>query len=508
MKLIRIGSSPSCDIVLNDPYVSSLHAEITILDNGEIVLEDKNSSNGTFVGTQKITPNSEITVRRGDFVRLAKTPLPWARIPAAANLSKFKQVVNIGSNFRNEISVNSGTVSRYHATLKVDKSGKVFICDNGSRNGTKVNGIAIPANKDVRVKKGDNIMVADEDITEQVNQYLPGGIGNFLIPIAASLVIVALLGIQAIIWPKPWISAPPVDAYQPAVVYIHAAYHYEIKVEGISFRWPVDNDEHYISSSTGFFVDKEGRIGTARHCAVPWEEQYSKETHDELKKLVRNAIFSFLPAQVTTPQELAILRSSGLGEKIYQEATSLVDMNRILSEFRTGAMKIEGVMDFLAVGYSGNNYENNSEFERCTLVAASDDPKKDVALLQLNKKRTPAEIKYIFDLSKVTNKPLKPMADELYTIGYPHGFQWSYEKNNKELKNSIRSTRCSKIPNKYDFEFQASSQPGASGSPVFLKNGQLVGILSSIYGETGPTKAAHAYFMKQLYDDNIGAFAK
>ena len=50
MKLIRIGSSQSCDIVLNSKYVSSLHAELTVLDDGKIILEDKNSRNGTTVG--------------------------------------------------------------------------------------------------------------------------------------------------------------------------------------------------------------------------------------------------------------------------------------------------------------------------------------------------------------------------------------------------------------------------------------------------------------------------
>ena len=47
MKLIKIGNSPKCDLKLDSEFVSALHAEMTILDDGQILLEDKNSKNGT-----------------------------------------------------------------------------------------------------------------------------------------------------------------------------------------------------------------------------------------------------------------------------------------------------------------------------------------------------------------------------------------------------------------------------------------------------------------------------
>lgn len=56
MKLLKIGSSSSNNIVLHSDFVSSYHAEMILLDNGDIILEDKNSKNGTFVGNQKLTP--------------------------------------------------------------------------------------------------------------------------------------------------------------------------------------------------------------------------------------------------------------------------------------------------------------------------------------------------------------------------------------------------------------------------------------------------------------------
>lgn len=505
MKLLKIGSSSSCDIVLNDPYVSALHAEITVLDSGEIFIEDKNSKNGTFVGNTKINPNTETPIRRGDYVRLANTPLPWGRIPQLTSQVQYKQIVNIGSSFRNDIVVNAETVSRYHAMLKIDKKNHVFICDNGSRNGTQINGQKIPGNRDMRVKRGDNIMVAGEDISDQIEMYLPkNNIGKIIGSIAAVAVIAIIAYIISSI-------KPPVGAYQPAVVYIQSAYHYEVTVGDFTFRYPMDEDENKIAVGTGFFLDREGRIGTARHIAVPWDEAYAKDTRDDLKKDISNAIHSLLPiAQVTNSHEFEILMQSSLGQSIWENSDGVLGkVNASITQLHAGNYEIKGVMDFLAVGYNGSNYESISEFHRCHVVAESGDARKDVALLQLNDKVTPSNIKYVFDVKKIDNNPVRPVDDVLYTIGYPYGFIWSYDKDNQEIKNSIVETRCNKAPSRYNFEFQETSRPGSSGSPVFLKNGKLVGVISGSYvNVNGPTTAAHAYFLKTLYEENVGKMAK
>lgn len=510
MKLLKIGSSPACDIVINEPYVSALHAEVTVLDNGEIIIEDKNSTNGTFVGNQKITPNSEVSIRRGDYVRLGNVPLPWNRIPSISPMNKYKQMVNIGSNFRNEIVVSNSAVSRYHATLKISVDNKAFLCDNGSRNGTQVNGQKLQPGRDVRIKRGDNIMIAGEDVTDMVLPYLPkSNLKNVVYGVCGSAIAAVVAYLVYLVWPGSTSVDPSV--YQQAVVYIHSAYHYEISVSGYTLRWTQSGNEYDVASSTGFFVDREGRIGTARHVAVPWDEAYTKETRQQLQEAFRESFCTQIRvAQVTNEEELRLLKSTEIGRELLESSNSLGDLNNRINQLRMGNIDITGKMDFFAVGYNGNNYENISEFKRCSLVAESGDAKKDVALLQLNEKETPHTIGLVFDLSKVTEKPLRPMEDNLYTIGFPNGFLWSYESDSKEIKNSIRETKCSKKPGKYDFEFQTTSQPGASGSPVFLPNGQLVGILSAAYssGEGSPTVAAHAYFLKTLYDESVGVIAK
>lgn len=65
MRLLKIGRDMSCDIVLHSDKVSSLHAEITLLNSGDILLEDKNSHNGTYVMNQPIAPGKPVNIKRG-----------------------------------------------------------------------------------------------------------------------------------------------------------------------------------------------------------------------------------------------------------------------------------------------------------------------------------------------------------------------------------------------------------------------------------------------------------
>ena len=78
MRLLKIGRDASCDIVLHSGKVSSLHAELTLLNNGDITIEDKNSSNGTFIMNQPIKPGNPVKVRRGDAISttICRFPVP------------------------------------------------------------------------------------------------------------------------------------------------------------------------------------------------------------------------------------------------------------------------------------------------------------------------------------------------------------------------------------------------------------------------------------------------
>ena len=81
MKLVKIGRAQGCNIQINNPVVSGLHAELLILDDGKIFIEDKSSTNGTYVAGQRIEPGVETEIRRGDLVQFGSVPLNWAQVP-------------------------------------------------------------------------------------------------------------------------------------------------------------------------------------------------------------------------------------------------------------------------------------------------------------------------------------------------------------------------------------------------------------------------------------------
>ncbi|MHC5542906.1 FHA domain-containing protein, partial [Singulisphaera rosea] len=70
-----IGSKPESDLVVNQPAVSGQHCRLTQDDAG-FVLEDLQSTNGTFVNGSRIT--GAVRISSGDRVTLGlSAPMPW-----------------------------------------------------------------------------------------------------------------------------------------------------------------------------------------------------------------------------------------------------------------------------------------------------------------------------------------------------------------------------------------------------------------------------------------------
>lgn len=512
MKLIKIGRSSTCDIVLPSENVSSLHAELLIMDNGEIFIEDKNSTNGTLVGNKKIVPNSEVPVRRGDYIVLADMELPWSRVPQPENVSGFKQVVNIGTNFRNDIVLDGVYGSRFHANLKISKNGKkAFIKDLHSKNGVKVNGVKIQAGKDYEIKRNDVILCGDADISEQILPYLPKPFP--LGKVAATLVGIAAL-IVSLFYIIPGIWGPDVPKdLRPATVYVYTKYYYTVKLEDNPLSEIWDGlirleSSPFGASGTAFFIDKNGHMGTNRHVALPWEYRDEK-TNNEIRNMVEEWLNNSVAnmKEVHTPDEYKAFQSSYLGNMIDKRTKTLKEMNAALSRLLKSPIEISGEVVSRYIGYPGRNYNNPEvEMQRCDLIAESGTPEQDIAILQLNTKKTPQEdIEYIFDIKEFRMDKLEPMEEQLYTIGYPHGLNWGLSKEAKSLEPGIRSVQCSKVPERYNFEFQGESVGGASGSPIFDKKGHLVGVLWGGWKDgTTYGLACQAKWLKELYEKEVG----
>lgn len=69
---ILIGRNPECTLVVEDDYASGRHARISLTHDGWIV-EDLGSTNGTYLGDQRLTGPQPLVV--GSRVRIGRTVL-------------------------------------------------------------------------------------------------------------------------------------------------------------------------------------------------------------------------------------------------------------------------------------------------------------------------------------------------------------------------------------------------------------------------------------------------
>lgn len=545
MKLIKIGRSNQCNIVLPSPKVSALHAELTLLDDGSIILEDKGSTNGTFVGGNKIDANTEIKIQRGDRVVFADTQLSWDRVPdLKRENAKYKQIINIGKDYKNDIRLTSNFSSRYHAMLRITKNNKAMLIDLESKNGTKVNGIPLQPNKEKQIKRGDNIICADEDITENIKPYIPNIIGK-AIKIAVAVACVAILVVGGLFaynaissgggnydkeLAKAMKDEGPV-ALRPATVYVRSYFHYIVKIEDCPISSDIWNGEVVMDilgqnnflMGTAFFVDREGRMVTNRHIAKPWDPAYYKMFGKDIDKLLKEEVGRFMKGALNftmkyihnklTADDMANYgRYKQYFEFLIEDANKksmagrgnaydilMYNINKLDNLLSNDKYSIDGKMDYITVGYAGRNYTHVDEFERCDVLGDTGTEDIDLGILQLNTKKTPSDIKYIYDINYINTEKLEPLKERLFVLGYPHGELWGLDDKTKSLEPSVRETKCSKEPSRYTFDFQESSQGGSSGSPVIDEKGRLVGVLCTGYSG-GPTQAVLAKYVKELYD--------
>ena len=66
---MSIGRDPGCDLVLKDDGISRVHARVRLRDPESIVIEDRNSTNGTFVAGERV---ESAVLREGDKVLLGR----------------------------------------------------------------------------------------------------------------------------------------------------------------------------------------------------------------------------------------------------------------------------------------------------------------------------------------------------------------------------------------------------------------------------------------------------
>jgi ABC-type multidrug transport system ATPase subunit/pSer/pThr/pTyr-binding forkhead associated (FHA) protein/ABC-type polysaccharide/polyol phosphate export permease len=155
---LSIGYAEGNDIVVTNPVVSGRHARL-YLDRGRLVLEDQTSTNGTWLGGQRV---HRVIVRVGDAVmlgshrleideamvdrlrdrdaaRAVRTGVVEASGAApGADLQAFKSI-RVGRDPLNELVIDAPMVSSFHCVIAVLPGGGLQVRDEGSTNGTWLN---------------------------------------------------------------------------------------------------------------------------------------------------------------------------------------------------------------------------------------------------------------------------------------------------------------------------------------------------------------------------------
>ena len=92
-----IGRNPMSQIRYSFNDVSDKHAYICKKSNGDVVIIDNNSTNGTYVNGNKIT--SPYVLKRGDYIAISnKHPLNWEAVYPAKSKINFKLIVSIAAS--------------------------------------------------------------------------------------------------------------------------------------------------------------------------------------------------------------------------------------------------------------------------------------------------------------------------------------------------------------------------------------------------------------------------
>ena len=171
MKKIKIGRNSDNDLVVNDETstVSGHHAVLKDYDNGTLTICD-NSTNGTFINGVKATKGVDVSVKKGDKIRLGPhVELDWSEINVPAPLpdatiidNDQKEIFTIGTASDNRVVISDpgNHVSRHHAILKIKAHGNLYIYDI-STNGTYVNGVKIKSKVDYPVSISDTISLSN-----------------------------------------------------------------------------------------------------------------------------------------------------------------------------------------------------------------------------------------------------------------------------------------------------------------------------------------------------------
>ena len=161
---LKVGrDSTRCQLVMEHPSVSAVHAEFSPKD-GKVILTD-HSTNGTFINGRRV--GGAVELHDGDYVTFGryagKSLIFKSGLEPTLKIEKVdltKERITIGRDPSNEVVIDHPVVSKTHAEI-IKRDGKVFIVDLGSTNGTFVNGIKV---KRHQLQELDRIVIGPSEL--------------------------------------------------------------------------------------------------------------------------------------------------------------------------------------------------------------------------------------------------------------------------------------------------------------------------------------------------------
>jgi pSer/pThr/pTyr-binding forkhead associated (FHA) protein len=438
-----------------------------------IKIKDLNSTNGTFVNGKRV--ENESVVKGDDVIRVGNFVVDWIKYlnekeshqPTQIHqeLTGVKIRKTIGRNQSNDLVINRNDVSSQHAQLVLKESGEVVISDNGSTNGTYVNG----QRTGIKVLvKGDKVLIANKyPVDWESTLSIPSESGNKMKGKTKILVMAVAVAVLAVIvfllftlpGEKKWEPQKIYALYKKSVVMIYGSYYYEVSAKGrILANVSLDDQKQLVKftgenpityTATGFFVSGDGKIMTNRHVVLPWE--YDDGVSDKVKEYFQKH----------------------LAELSLSDRSSFTELQPLISD-----VVVQGKLADLGIFLNDSYITSIKDIIPCSYIKDSGQEEVDLGLIQVNSKSLPPGIERVVDLSIMdTTEKASQIGSNVYTIGFPSGFSIGNTKAGIEANN--QSGEITQVRGEIEFGHNISITHGASGSPVFNDHGQLVGVVNA-----------------------------
>lgn len=238
---------------------------------------------------------------------------------------------------------------------------------------------------------------------------------------------------------------------------------------------------------TGFFVGKDGKIATNRHVVEGLSKDIINNIINKLK--IQMAL---VEAEISQREQQVSAQISKLeyeqqsygydnsGDIInlqaqllkIQKTKTIVD---VLRSATTDSHDIQVTTEILDLGIAMNNTHINkaSDFIGCVLLKVAEKNEVDLAIIQTKDKKLPEGLKTFFKLPKTIKTKVKE-GDEVMIIGYNRGL--SIGNTSEGLKVQQLEGKISQVTDDIKMQYDISTLPGSSGSPVFNKAGKLIAV--------------------------------